>query len=228
MTHMQENTLRSYTSIRHDVLGLIQNSPRRVLDVGCSNGALSAEIKKRFSNVYVVGIEYDEILAKEASQRLDRVITADLDIPKEREFTDEGFDLFIFADVLEHTKFPKFVLNDLLNLAAPDAKIILSLPNVQHWTALYELLSGSWPERDRGLFDRTHLRWFTKKSIVSLALDCDLSIVSIERNFRILDRPGGRINRLSKYAACLPFKNFLTYQYLVVLKLSADRPGSVL
>lgn len=213
MTHMQESTLRSYTSIRHDVLRLIQNPPRRVLDVGYSNGALSAEIKNWFPDVYVVGIEYDETLAKEARQRLDRVIVADLDVPKDRKFTDEGFDLFIFADILEHTKSPKLVLNDLLNLAAPDAEIILSLPNVQHWTALYEILSGSWPERDRGLFDRTHLRWFTKKSIFSLALDCELSIVSIERNFRILDRPCGRINRWSRYAAYLPFKNFLTYLF---------------
>lgn len=215
---MEKSTLQSYTSARNDVLGLVQFSPNRALDVGCSNGALSEKLKEKFPSTYVVGIEYNTDLAKEANSKLDRVIIADLDSPLERALVDNSFDLLIFADVLEHTKEPQQVLTDLLKLSTPDAKIIISLPNIQHWTALYQLLRGRWPQRERGLFDRTHLRWFTRKSIVKLASDCQLSIVSIDRNFRILDRPGGRLNRWARFAAYLPLKDFLTYQYLIVLK----------
>lgn len=191
----------------------------RVLDVGCSNGALSSEIKDRFPSAYVVGLEYDRDLADEARTKLDQVVVADLDLVSELSLNDGNFDLLIFADVLEHTKYPKQVLKSLLKLAAPKAIVLISLPNVQHWTALYELLLGRWPEKERGLFDKTHLRWFTRKSIIELATECDLSIMSVGRNFRILDRPGGRVNQFSRYAGYLPLKNFFTYQYLVVLEV---------
>ena len=217
MTALSERTLKSYTSTRNDILKAIPQRPRRVLDVGCSNGALCEKLKKIYPNAHITGIEHDEDLAAEARKKIDKVIVADLDLEQTEALANEKIDLFIFADVLEHTKNPKAILRKFLTIAAPDAKVIISLPNVQHWTAIYELLRGHWPERDRGLFDRTHLRWFTLRSIEALAEDCCLSISSISRNFRILDRPGGRLNRISRYASFLPLKNFLTYQYIVVL-----------
>lgn len=220
---METRTYKSYTSPRRDILKLIHEPPRRVLDVGCSNGALSAELKKRFPNAHVTGLENEKTLIQEAQKNVDRVIAVDLDKPEDRALATEVFDLLIFADVLEHTKEPQLVLKELLRYASADAKILISLPNVQHWTTFYELASGAWPERDRGLFDRTHLRWFTKRKICALASGCGLSIVSLHRNYRILDRPGGKVNRWSKYASHLPFKNFLTYQYLVVLKVSPPK-----
>ena len=209
--------MKSYTGERRDIISMIQEAPTRVLDVGCSNGALGAAIKKLHPCCYVAGIEYDAQFAEEARHRLDAVFQADLDSFNPSSLP-SAMDVLIFADVLEHTKNPAQVLSSLLSCATPRAQIIVSVPNVQHWTAIKNLLIGQWPQRDRGLFDRTHLRYFTLASLEDLAAICGCRIVNIHRNFRIVDQPGGILNRYSRLFRRLPLKRYFTYQYIVSLE----------
>ena len=44
---------------------------------------------------------------------------------------------------------------------------------------LLNLLAGHWPQQDHGLFDRTHLRWFTRESMVALMQACGLVVHDI-------------------------------------------------
>lgn len=121
------------------------------------------------------------------------------------------------GDVSEHTKSPSMNLNKIKSVCKSEAEIVLSLPNVQRITVLLNLLRGIWPERDRGIFDKTHLRWFTLKSIETLANDNGLKISRIMRHYRFTDRPSSKLNRLARFFHFGVFKNFLTYQYVVVL-----------
>lgn len=209
--------VKSYTGERRDIISMIKGTPTRVLDIGCSNGALGAAIKRRIPSCYVAGLEYDAQFVAEARLKLDDVLQADLDnfdpslLPK-------SMDVLIFADVLEHTKNPTQILSALLSCATPQAQVIICVPNVQHWTAIKNLLIGQWPQRARGLFDRTHLRYFTLASLEDLAAACNCRIVKVERKFRIIDRPEGRLNRLSKFFRYLPMKGYFTYQYVVSLE----------
>lgn len=212
-----EETIRSYTGERRVITRMIHAAPRRVLDVGCSSGALGAAIKVLFPGAHVVGIEVDPDFAEIARTRLDEVFLLDLDRPGPQDLPD-GFDLVILADVLEHTKDPARVLGWLLRHARPEARILLSVPNVQHWTAIANLLMGQWPERDRGLFDRTHLRFFTLDSIRLLAERCDCRVAEVQRLYRLCDRPGRGMRGVLGLLRRLPVRQFVTYQYVVRLE----------
>ena len=207
----QKNT--SYSDARIDILKIIPTTPSRVLDIGCSTGNLGKSIKESY-NSYVVGVDSDLKSLNEAKSKIDEVHHIDLDFFYNH-FSD--FDLIICADVLEHTKNPSKVLIEILKCLSAHGNLIISLPNIQHWTVIFNLLCGKWPQRDRGIFDRTHLRFFTLDSIIELCSQCDLRIIEISRNFRLIDKSFHPLNKLSFIFKFLPFKNFFTYQYVLLL-----------
>jgi methionine biosynthesis protein MetW len=124
----------------------------RVLDVGCAEGYLAAALQER--GCAVVGIEGN---AEAAAKAPVEVVVGDVEDPRVRERVTERFDVAIFGDVLEHLRDPLAVLR-----WAPADRAVVSLPNVAHWTARRALLRGRWPQEDHGLFDRTHLHFFTR------------------------------------------------------------------
>lgn len=215
---MDDSKKIAYTGLRSDVISLITIKPKFVLDVGCSNGVFLEFVKNKLGANFAVGIEFDSELILEARKKADKIIEADLDYLKIDALGEEQFDLIVLADVLEHTKEPAPVLREVLKAATNDAVIIISLPNIQHWTAIKNLVIGVWPQRERGLFDKTHLRFFTLRSIIDLATECGLQIEKIRRNYRILDKPSSKINRLSRVFGFWPFMPYFTYQYVLRLR----------
>lgn len=208
----------AYTFLRADIISLITIKPKLVLDVGCSNGVFLEFAKKKLGANFTTGIECDHELIHEARQKADEIVEADLDYLDVGVLGERRFDLIVLADVLEHTKDPVSVLREVLKAATENAEIIISLPNIQHWTAIKNLIGGVWPQRERGLFDKTHLRFFTLRSIVDLAAECGLQIESMHRNYRILDAMTSRINRFSHVLGFWPFAPYFTYQYVVRLR----------
>lgn len=211
----------SYIGPRNDILKLIPCGIGRVLDVGCNIGTLGESIKRR-NGAEVVGIELDEEVAKIAKLKLDKVIIGDIEeIELKNYYPFKYFDCIVFADVLEHLKDPWKVLNKLTKFLSEDGIVIASIPNIRHWDTIFNLVfKGYWPYRERGIHDKTHLRFFTLKNIRELFRSSNLEIIRLERKYRIIEGPHklGIINVLSKYFA-LPFlKEFLTFQYLVVAK----------
>ena len=93
----------AYTTARPDIVDAVPASAVRILDVGCSNGAVGAALKAAVGTRMVVGIDADDSLLAEARVSLDHVIKADLnDFSYSRVFAQDAFDCLIFADVLEH------------------------------------------------------------------------------------------------------------------------------
>lgn len=208
----------SYIGPREDVLNLIPDNVRKVLDFGCSVGAPGEQIKKKHG-AEVIGIEIDDKMAREAEKKLDRVIVGDLDeINLEDYFKPNYFDCLIFADVLEHLKDPWTVLKGSLRFLKDGGFVIVSIPNIRHYTTLINLLfRGYWPYRERGIHDKTHLRFFTLKNIKELLKEANLKIIRLERDYRIIERPH-RFNKFSRYFAFPLFKEFLTFGYLILAK----------
>jgi len=147
----------------------------RVLDVGCATGYLSAELTRRGCGV--IGVEADPATAAPASAHCERVVVGDVEDPACREelATLAPFDVVLCGDVLEHLRDPWSALR---SLAALGERVVLSVPNVAHWTGRRALLRGRFPYADHGLFDRTHLRFFTRAGARALAEGAGLRIVA--------------------------------------------------
>lgn len=206
---------RSYIGRRDDILGLVPARVHRVLDVGCSIGATGEFLKSRYQ-AEVVGIEYEPEMAKVAEKVLDRVIVGDVEqLELNSLLPEQYFDCIIFGDVLEHLKDPWQLLSTVSNHLSPDGVIIVSIPNVRHYSTILALLFGRWPYRDRGIHDRTHLRFFTLHSIKDMLTQAGFAPKGITRNYRILERPSA-LNVIAGVCHYLPFREFFTFQYLVV------------
>jgi len=206
----------SYVGARDDILALVPRAARRVLDVGCSAGALGASIRREIG-ARVVGVELDPEMARVAAEKLDRVVVGNAEQLDFDALAAEGpFDCICFADVLEHLRDPWTLLRESsTRLLAPDGVVLASLPNIRHHSTLTNLLvRGRWPYRERGIHDRTHLRFFTLSNIRDLFAGAGLEIVTLRRKYRLVERPS-RINRVAPLFALPGLRPFLTFQYLV-------------
>lgn len=131
----------------------------RVLDVGCGFATTSAYIQKLGNEV--TGLESSDVACEVASKRLAHVVQGDMTTA---DLASLQFDAIIFADVLEHVPWPVGALKRYLQWLAPDGSVIISLPNVGLWSVRLAHLFGHWNYDETGVLDRTHLRFFTRKS----------------------------------------------------------------
>ena len=174
-------TEQYYEQVNPDLLYRIPATSSAVLEVGCGSGALGRAFKSINPNTTYIGIELMAEPAAKARESLDYVIQCDISNHKITELPGgiNQVDCLIFGDVLEHLIDPEATLRKLLKFLKNDGQVITCIPNVQHWTVLANLLSGQWPQEDQGLFDRTHLRWFTRQSIIDLMKAVELNIQDI-------------------------------------------------
>ena len=209
----------SYVGRREDVERMIPDSARRVLDFGCSTGALGRNLKEARPGIEVHGVELDPSMAKEARRHLDAVYEGDLNaLDLSRDVAPASFDTLVFADVLEHLVDPWSVLRKSIELLEPGGHAVICLPNVRHYTTLFDVaVLGRWPYRDRGIHDRTHLRWFTLKNARELVAQAGLELVRVERNYRIIERPT-KLNVVSLAFAWPGLKDLLAFQYLLLAR----------
>jgi glycosyltransferase involved in cell wall biosynthesis len=216
----------SYVGSRDDIASLVPKEAKKVLDVGCSVGTLGESIKREVA-AEVVGIELNKKMAEVARKKLDRVIVGDVgNIKLEDYLSFNYFDCIIFADVLEHLKDPWEVLGQSVKFLADEGTVLASVPNVRHYTTILNLVfRGYWPYRDRGIHDRTHLRFFTLKNIRELFQSAGLRITRVERKYRAIERPH-RYNRFSRYLAWFPFRDIFAFQYLIVARKTCENLDS--
>ncbi|MFT6096132.1 MAG: 2-polyprenyl-3-methyl-5-hydroxy-6-metoxy-1,4-benzoquinol methylase [Nonlabens sp.] len=165
-----------YDNIRHEMIQFLPSDANKILDVGCGNGAF-AEALKDITNAEVWGIEYMEDQAKIALGKLDKVFSG----PCENfldELPDNYFDAIYFNDVLEHLVDPYMVLDKIKNKLTNNGVVISSVPNVRHHkTFLKTLFHKDWKYLDHGVMDRTHLRFFTGKSIRAMYEDLGYTVL---------------------------------------------------
>lgn len=205
-------------------MDLLKHIPKKstnlkVLDVGCATGANGKLLLNQKLAKEVFGIEIDVEMSKIAANIYNKVFVGNLD---EDTFLDavlsglNEIDYILIGDVLEHLQNPIEVLQKLIKCLSSAGKVIFSVPNVQHIDVfIHVFIKGYWPLNERGIFDKTHLRWFTLKNIELFLDQINLNLIIVDRNFRFRDRLGskfpigGRLLRLF-------FKNYFTFQYIIV------------
>jgi 2-polyprenyl-3-methyl-5-hydroxy-6-metoxy-1,4-benzoquinol methylase len=140
---------------------------RDVLDVGCATGYLARALVAQ--GCTVTGVELDEDAARQAAPHLAEVRLADLDrTDLARLGLGRRFDVVVFADVLEHLKDPLRALRASVDLLRPGGRVVVSIPNVAHGSVRLALLDGRFDYREIGLLDDTHIRFFTRSTLLEL------------------------------------------------------------
>jgi len=194
---------------RPEIAGLVPDGAKKILDVGCSTGDVGFLIKDRIK-CEVFGIEIDSEKASQASSKLDKVITGDIEAMDPG--LDKGyFDCIIFADVLEHLRAPLKTVKKYSYYLKDDGIFIISLPNVRHIKVLFDtIVLGEWKYEPFGIMDETHLRFFTLKSSRRMIEEAGLEPILKKRIFSL------KGSRIINFLTLGIFKNFLTAQYVFV------------
>ena len=144
-----------------------------ILEVGCSSGYLGASLEAKGHRV--TGIEPDPVAADAAARVLHSVWRGGLEAFLEAH-PDARFDVLLLGDVLEHMVDPVATLRRALAHLAPGGSVAISLPNVAHGAVRAMLLEGRFDYADRGLLDRTHLHFFTRRGIARFLAETGLSV----------------------------------------------------
>lgn len=209
----------SYTGLRNDILKYIENNDSVILDVGCATGENGDFLLRNQLANKVYGIELDEDMAIEAAQKINKVFQGDLNqiaFRKEISNTFPLFDYILFGDILEHLIHPENVLKDLCKHLKPGGMVIISVPNIGHLELFIQVyLKGTWPQNSRGIFDQTHLRWFTRKDIFKLIENCGLKLVKYERKLRARDSLNSTFNWKYEFIKLIN-KDWVTFQHILI------------
>lgn len=160
-------TANYFEDCRDEMAAYVPASAQKMLEIGCGNAAFAQRLKAS-RQIHVTAVEAHPPAAAVASQRVDRLVQRAWDdaLP---ELLGERFDCIVMNDVLEHLVDPWTVLTQLQGLLTKDGCVVASIPNVRYVPVLKEYLQeAQFRYRQDGVMDRTHLRFFTKKSMLDM------------------------------------------------------------
>jgi SAM-dependent methyltransferase len=208
-----------YDFDRAELLQFLPESSHVLLDIGCGSGAFGRLLRSRRPEMELWAVEPDLASANAARAGFDHVVVGEF--PDDR-LPHGKFDVIVCADVLEHMARPERALRAALNAVTADGLMVASIPNVRHWrTVVWPLLRhGTWTYSDFGILDRTHLRFFTRRSACDFFASNGWLVESVTginmiRRERLVSRLTARI-----------LDEFLVPQHVIVARpLPARRPA---
>ena len=167
---------------REEVLPLVPENTRRLLDVGGGEGGFLISAKDLLGCETHLA-EFSADACRLASRHVDHVWQGDFftqTFKNSYEHDAAVFDCVTFLDVLEHTSDPHLWLDRARTLLAPGGAVVVSIPNVGHWGVIADLLEGRWDYCPVGIHCITHLRFFTEHSVRELFDRCGFEVDRIE------------------------------------------------
>ena len=168
-----------YSGNREDMLAFIPPNSKRILEVGCGEGCFGLRLKQQY-NSEVWGIEYNKEAAKKAGDKLDKILTGDVNVLL-ADLPNSYFDCIVFNDVLEHLIDPYLVLEKIKDKLTENGQIVASIPNIRYIAIIRDLIiNKDWKYENSGVLDRTHLRFFTQKSIIRMFESACYKIIKIK------------------------------------------------
>ena len=192
-----------------------------LLDIGAGSGIMGRK-GEEFGFPRRVAIEIDEGAQRHIAPFYSKVVS------ELEELSGERFDVVLLLDVLEHLPDPFSFLKSVENFVKPQGTILVSVPNIAHWSVRFPLLFGWFEYTDRGILDRTHLQFFTRRRFRELLKNCSqCSLVSESSSIEPIEFllptriwENSLFQALSRVrvalAECLP--GLLAYQHLGVLR----------
>ncbi len=168
-----------FSKARTDFVDRLARDPlASILEVGCGTGATGALALSEGCCGRYVGVELFDTAAAEARDVLSEVVTGNVETLT-FDWQPASFDAIIFSEVLEHLVEPGEVLKKLARFVRPGGMLLASSPNISHWRVIRELIRGQFHLQDQGVFDRTHLRWFTPDTFSGLIEEAGFAVEEI-------------------------------------------------
>jgi len=204
-----------------------ERKPVRILDVGCASGYLGKILGER--GHHVTGIESDAAAAEEAGAYYDLLHVDDIEtfsFPYRREF-----DYILFADVLEHLRDPAAVLRRSLPALTDSGTVVVSVPNIANWIIRLKLLFGNFDSTDRGILDKTHLHFFTLRTLRKMMSDASCRVLDVtptplpvELVLPLTARKAFAPLHALHYALTLSWRTMFAYQFVVTAAPCGQTP----
>ncbi len=170
--------MKYYTENRSELLKFIPDNTKTLLDIGCSSGLFGKQLKEK-KEIEVWGVEPVKDVAKKASKNLDKVLCEFFE--EKNDYPLNYFDVITFNDSLEHFPDPIPPLHLAKKLLNKNGIIVASIPNFRYIENIQHILVDmDFKYKEAGILDKTHLRFFTLKSIKRLFNENGFNIVSIE------------------------------------------------
>ena len=182
--------------------------------MGVAKELMEKNLKKK-KKCQVYGVEERGAEADIASKKLTGIIVGDIENEKtiidiKKKTNNKLFDAILATSVIEHLKFPEKFLLNARQLLKTHAKIIVTTPNIAHWSTRIELLKGNFDYEDYGIMDRTHLHFFTPKTFKNLFIKSGYKIINYS-----IDDVGGGYPKISQFLSRF-FPSLFTYQMLII------------
>ena len=164
----------SILSLLHEV------HPKFVVEVGCMRGTLAREYLKDDSHCRWYGIDIDKSNIEFAKDICTNAYLANIEKMTDLEMMNfKEADTWIFADVLEHLYDPWILLEKIKMNASNEVNVLACIPNSQHWSFQAKINSGMMQYVNDGFFDRTHIRFFSRITMVELFVKAGFTIEKI-------------------------------------------------
>jgi 2-polyprenyl-3-methyl-5-hydroxy-6-metoxy-1,4-benzoquinol methylase len=204
---------------------MLPRKSRKLIEIGCSSGALAREYKKVNPDCFYIGLDIVESYTRLAERFCDQTIVADIEKQDDSFFNkNKDCDCWIFADTLEHLVNPWLVLKKVRQIIPTNGHIVACIPNAQNWRVVANLAIGNFRYQDSGLLDKTHLRWFTRETIIELFDGAGFEIEA--GNVRIFEDPNnitflpiiGEIAKFLGANAEVAIQDSIPFQYVVRAK----------
>jgi 2-polyprenyl-3-methyl-5-hydroxy-6-metoxy-1,4-benzoquinol methylase len=153
------------------VLARMVEPGQRVLELGTGPGTVTRILHDK--GCKVTGVEMDPDTLATCAPFCERTLQANLEDPLWWQPLDgERFEIIICADVLEHLRDPRPLLEKLPVFLRDGGCVLMSLPNASHLTIVASLLGGRFPYQKNGLLDNTHLKFYCREDLDALLREC--------------------------------------------------------
>ena len=206
-----------YSNVRLDLIGLInsKNKDLKILEIGAAYGETLFYLKENGIASEVVGVDlFEDLDNKENYKKVDRFIFGNIEHIDLKEYNNY-FDIILLPDVLEHLIEPKLVLKKTKNYLKEEGQIILSMPNIRHYSALNKIFfKGDFRYEESGIFDYTHMRFYCKKNIAELLQSSGYKVEKTQSS--IVNFQGFSISKIINRMTLRLFEEFFSYQYFFV------------
>jgi 2-polyprenyl-3-methyl-5-hydroxy-6-metoxy-1,4-benzoquinol methylase len=159
----------AYNIVNMDLFNFMPLDCSRVVEVGCMHGDLARVYRSNNLRSEYIGIEIDPEYAKVAERHCTRTIAGNIE-ELDAKTMNSLFpsDCWVFGDCLEHLRDPWMLLRRIRESIDSDGCLLACIPNAQNWSVQMRLAKGHFFYEDSGLMDRTHIRWFTRITLIEM------------------------------------------------------------